>query len=128
MISLLRNLLQTLPLTTTIGQGRQRTLLLAVYRPDWADTADTEALCDCIDRLVSRYDNVIMAGDFNFPGMQWSTPGLNDDTKRESILRYLVIEHHLTQLVRQASRYMPSLTSYLFPVQTTTPQSSSCLQ
>ena len=89
----------------TISQGRQRTLLLAVYRPDWADTADTEALCDCIDRLVSRYDNVIMAGDFNFPGMQWSTPGLNDEAKRESLLRYLVIEHHLTQLVRQATSY-----------------------
>jgi ribonuclease P/MRP protein subunit RPP40 len=45
-----------------------------------------------------------MAGDFNFPNMQWSPISNNNDSHTESILRRVVTEHHLTQMVKQPTR------------------------
>jgi hypothetical protein len=45
-----------------------------------------------------------MAGDFNFPNMQWSPISNNNDSHTKSMLRRVVTEHHLTQMVKQPTR------------------------
>ena len=55
----------------SVGQGRNRTLL-AVYRPKSTTIVDTDEMCNHIDNFAMHYNNIVMASDFNFSGMQWS--------------------------------------------------------
>ena len=79
------------------------TLLLSVYRPDWATSANTKEMCDYIDTIASRYKSIIIAGDFNLPGMKWANLS-QPDSGNESRLRHLISEHHLQQVVKQPTR------------------------
>ena len=56
----------------TVGQGRNRMLLLAVYSPKSTTTVHTDEMCDHIDNFAMHYSNIVMAGDFNFSSIQWS--------------------------------------------------------
>ena len=51
-----------------------------------------------------HYNNIVMVGDFIFSGMQWSDSYLTNDSYCQSILRRLMVEHHLTQTVAQPTR------------------------
>ena len=88
----------------TAGQRRNRVLLLAVYRPTSTTTVGTNEMCDHIDNFAMHYNNIVIAGDFNISGMQWSDSCPTDDSYCQSILRRLMVEHHLTQTVTQPIR------------------------
>ena len=45
-----------------------------------------------------------MASDFNFPNIKWLDTSANDDSPDEVLLRQLVAEHHLNQIVTQPTR------------------------
>jgi hypothetical protein len=47
-------------------------LVITVYRTPWASVADTISLCDLLDELIVKHPSLIMVGDFNLPGVQWS--------------------------------------------------------
>ena len=79
----------------TIGNGRHRLLLLAVYRPNWATTANTEELCDMINQYAISYNSIIMVGDFKFTGICWHGAGACVDTLCESIFCNLIHKHQL---------------------------------
>ena len=86
----------------TIGQNHGKVLLLAVYKAPWASDNDVESMCDVIDSLVSRFSRVVMAGDFNFPGMNWLNVRAN--SAEELFLLHLITEHNLSQIVTQPTR------------------------
>ena len=88
----------------TASQGRNRVLLLAVYRPTSTTTVGTDEMCDHIDNFAMHYNNIVMAGDFNFSGMQWSDSCPTNDSYCQSILRRLMVEHHLIQTVTQPTQ------------------------
>ena len=56
--------------TVTASQGRNRVLLLAIYKPTSTTTVGTDEMCDHIENLAMHYNNIVMAGYFNFSGMQ----------------------------------------------------------
>ena len=85
----------------TFGQGLGKTLLLAVYKAPWALANDVKSMCDVIDSLVSRFSRIVMAGDFNFPTMNWLNVRAAVDSADESFLRHLITEHSLSQIVTQ---------------------------
>ena len=80
----------------TASQGRNRELLLAVYRPTSTTTVGTDEMCDHIDNFAMHYNNIVMAGDFNFSGTQWSDSCSTNDSYCQTILCRLMVEHHLT--------------------------------
>jgi endonuclease/exonuclease/phosphatase (EEP) superfamily protein YafD len=88
----------------TFGFGRSKTLLMAVYKADWASSSDVKEMCELIDNLISRHDNVIMAGDFNFPAMNWTTTDYSNDSYRDGLFRRVVIEHQLSQVITWPTR------------------------
>ena len=88
----------------TFGQGLGKTLLLAVYKALWVSTNDIESMCDVIDSLVSRFSHVVMAGDFNFPEMNWLNMHATADSADERFLLHLITEHSLSQIVTQPMR------------------------
>jgi exonuclease III len=53
-------------------------LVITVYRAPWASVADTISFCDLLDDLISKHPNLIMVGDFNLPGVQWSADSTPD--------------------------------------------------
>ena len=61
-------------------------------------------MCGVIDSLVSRFSRVVMAGDFNFPGMNWLNVRATADSADERFLRHLITEHSLSQIVTQSTR------------------------
>ena len=88
----------------TFGQGLGKTLLLAVYKAPWASANDVESMCDVIDSLVSLFSRVVMAGDFNFPGMNWLNVRATADSVDERFLQHHITEHSLSQIVTQPTR------------------------
>ena len=88
----------------TFGQGLGKTLLLAVYKAPWASANDVESMCDVIDSLVSRFSHIVIAGDFNFPGMNRLNVRATVDSADERFLRHLITEHSLSQIVTQPTR------------------------
>ena len=60
-------------------------------------------MCDHIENFAMHYNNIVMAGNFNFSGMQWSDSCSTNDLYCQILLR-LMIEHHLTQTVTQPTR------------------------
>ena len=88
----------------TFSQGLGKIVLLAVYKAPWASAKDVESMCDVFDSLVSRFSRVVMAGDFNFPWMNWLNVGATADLADERFLRHLITEHSLSQIVTQPTR------------------------
>ena len=61
-------------------------------------------MCDVIESLVSRFSRVVMAGYFNFPGMNWLNVHVTADSADERFLRHLITEHSLSQIATQPTR------------------------
>lgn len=88
----------------TFSFGRSKTLLMAVYKAEWASSPDVNEMCELIDNLISRHDNVIMTGDFDFPATNWATTDYSNDSYRDGLLRRVVIEHQLSQVITWPTR------------------------
>ena len=88
----------------SIGHGKFKTLLLPVYITSCASVNDVEAMCAVIDKLTSRFNNVIIAGDFNFPSMRWHNTHTASDSPDERILWRLVSEHNFSQIITHPTR------------------------
>ena len=56
----------------TVDQGRNRVLLLAIYRSTPTTTVGTDEMSDHIENFAMHYSNIVMTSDFNFSSMQWS--------------------------------------------------------
>ena len=51
---------------------------------------------------MQSYNYILMAGDFNFSSIQWNLSADHcDDFRCERLLRTLISEHHLVQVVAQ---------------------------
>ena len=61
-------------------------------------------MCDHIDNFAMHYNDIVMAGDFNFFGMQWFDSCPTNNSYCQSLLRRLRVEHHLIQAVNQPTR------------------------
>ena len=61
-------------------------------------------MCNTIDHLAYRFNHVIIAGDFNFPNIKWLDTSANEYSPDEALLRQLVVEHHLHQIVTQSTQ------------------------
>ena len=55
-------------------------------------------------QFAMHYNNIVIASNFNFSGMQWSDSCPSNDTFCQSLLRRLMVEHHITQTVTQPTR------------------------
>ena len=88
----------------TFGQSHGKTLLLTVYKAPWASANNVESMYNVIDSLVSRLSRVVIAGDFNFPGMNWLNVGATADSADERFLQHLITENSLAQIITQPTR------------------------
>ena len=61
-------------------------------------------MCDHIDNYAMHYNNIVMARDFNFFGLQWTDSCLTNDSYCQSQLRRLMVKYHLNQAVTQPTR------------------------
>ena len=50
------------------------------------------------------YNNIVLAGDCNFPGMQWSDYCPTNDSYCQSLLCRFMVERHLIQAINQPTR------------------------
>ena len=89
------------------------TVIILIYRPD----GHSSQFIDALEKLDSYIDgfgvptpNVIVLGDFNFPGMDWikmdlaRTPRAADETLQVTRFVTFMEEHCLVQLVRDPTR------------------------
>ena len=61
-------------------------------------------MCDIIDKLACHFNNVIVTGDFNFPSIRWFNTHTAYESPDERILRRLVFEYNLSQIVKHQQR------------------------
>ena len=88
-----------------IHLGTCRFSLLFVYRSSGASTNNTKDMCNLIDFYMQSYNYIIMAGDFHFSSMQWVLLANHcDNSHCERLLRMLISEHHLVQVITQPTR------------------------
>ena len=80
--------------------------MISVYRAPWSSVADMKELCILLDGLASRFDRVVITGDFNLPHMCWSSTidCSRSDSSAEDLLRRLCDEHDLLQIASLPTR------------------------
>lgn len=76
-----------------------------MYRPPNAPLAFLEELYDFLQKHITDSTKVIVAGDFNLPGIQWNTlsPGVTEKRDCELLLD-MVFNFNLKQVVSEITR------------------------
>jgi ribonuclease P/MRP protein subunit RPP40 len=86
-----------------IGSGPSKLLLVTVYRAPSAPTSDTENLCEQLDGMMVKLQNIVLVGDFNVPGENWATSSSAGNSSG-GIIHKFAEEHGLTQIAHQSTR------------------------
>lgn len=96
--------------------GSKSTFIGAFYRPSVSDMDSLTKLDASLCRLNTTSSNIWLAGDFNFPGINWETglitPNCNYLHLHEIFLDCLN-EHHLFQIVKFKTRLANTLDLFL---------------
>jgi hypothetical protein len=91
----------------TIKVKSFKLLVGCLYRPPWSDRSTNVSINEAIDAAASlvsenAYDNILIAGDFNYPDINWASEGGSFKGKgRPSSIDFVDIinRNHLTQFV-----------------------------
>ena len=86
-----------LSLLLLLENWRNIFLIINAYKAPWATFEDTLQTCEQIGTPATRFERIIVTGDFNLPKMQWTATGIIHDNLVEEALRQLLIEHGLIQ-------------------------------
>lgn len=80
----------------------------ACYRPPDSGPEFIDLLSDSLESISNKYPNsvVILGGDFNYPGIDWSASTVGCTSRRQESLNFvhLAHEHHMSQLVTEPTR------------------------
>lgn len=78
------------------------------YRPPDSRPEFVELLNDSLQHVLNKYSNavVILGGDFNYPGIDWSASTVSCTSHRQESLNFMHLthEHHMSQLVTEPTR------------------------
>ena len=88
----------------TVGHRNSKTLIVSAYKAPWTTYENTTEMCDRIDNLATRFERIIVAGDFNFPSIQWNALGTIGSSPAEEGLLQLLAAHGLLQLADRPTR------------------------
>ena len=105
------------------NKGRRDLLLGVCYRPDVSDKTTVPLLRESLDKYSTKYE-IILGGDFNFPGFQWKDHELKPNTSYINLhedFTDVLNTYGLDQLVTDPTR----LTNTLDLVITNNPQKIS---
>lgn len=95
-------------------------VLACVYRPPDASVSvdDDRALFYSFSQLFAQYGNVIVAGDFNFPGFVWPVDLTAPTSTRNLPLLDFILNSHVSQIVDEPTRFrcgeLPSTLDLIF--------------
>ena len=89
----------------SVGRKQRRSLIAVVYRTPSANLSKTKDLCVMLNSFVTRhnYSDVIVAGDFNVPGVKWNTE-IVYYAGAESVISRFAIDHSLVQVATKPTR------------------------
>lgn len=88
---------------TIIGGDSVR--LIVVYRTPSCSVAMTEQMCKAISDLLSCNSPCVIAGDFNFPDVQWKSRGkISTTCPASKTFTTMVSAHSLSQYVHTPTR------------------------
>lgn len=78
------------------------------YRPPDSQPDFVDLFNDAIEQVTNKFPNAILvlAGDFNYPAIDWLTPSVLGNNNRQEYLHFLqtVHLHNLSQLVKNPTR------------------------
>lgn len=96
------------------------------YRPPNDSSTFVTELYDAINIVITRYPTspVFLLGDFNYPGIKWSTspPSLNSSSSVCQEFIELCSYFHFTQIISEPTRVTPTSANLLDLVLTTCPE------
>lgn len=97
-----------------IDFGGTRVTVIGIYRPPASHVSYMNSINDFIAVHLRHSQNVIITGDFNLPGVDWTGFSVNN-TERRSAQRLLdfSVLHGLTQLVHSPTRIVDGNSSIL---------------
>lgn len=88
--------------------GCKKLYIAAYYKPDVDDENSLNELAHSLQTLSpSGNENVIIAGDFNFPGINWPQKSLKEDCRNPTLhSRFieLIDDYSLTQIIEKETR------------------------
>ena len=88
-------------------QGSKNLHIGAYYRPHERDEESLNQLEASLNRLGDTNDNIILGGDFNFPGMNWIQGEIKDDCRTPTLhnkFQDMLHDHGLAQIVEDTTR------------------------
>ena len=88
-------------------QGSKNLHIGAYYRPHERDEESLNQLEASLNRLGDTNDNIILGGDFNFPGMNWMQGEIKDDCRTPTLhnnFQDMLHDHGLAQIVEDTTR------------------------
>jgi len=90
-------------LSIDITDCNSKTRFILVYRPPSYDRVMNDLLADALQFLCRRVTSVVLIGDVNLPGLNWSSLPCNDNSVTGALIDYF-IDSGLHQLIDKPTR------------------------
>ena len=84
----------------------RKVVIISVHRAPWVTNDYTKMMSEQLGHLLSRYGDIFIMGDFNFPYTDRSIAHhQRQDSCIENLLRHYCDKHNLTQIATQSTSH-----------------------